>query len=116
MYLINCFISSLRFLAKCSDFFFWFVSSHLKRVEFNPHFPVLEFLGLFYKYTFKQPEVDSFCVCLDIWAVFLDHLILMSSDSYGRQSPPSGNHYERYVATMLVEDCTSSDDVIIIFK
>ena len=44
----------LRFLAKCSDFFYWFVSSHLKRVEFNPHFPVLEFLGLFYKYTFKQ--------------------------------------------------------------
>jgi len=90
---------SLRFLAKCSDFFYWFVSSHLKRVEFNPHFPVLEFLGLFYKYTFKQPEADSFCVCLDIWAVFLDHLILMSSDTYGRQSPPSGNHYERWAIT-----------------
>ena len=68
-----------RFLAKCSDFFYWFVSSHLKRVEFNPLFPVLEFLGLFYKYTFKQPGIDSFCVCLDTWGVFLDHLIMMSS-------------------------------------
>ena len=45
---------SVRFLGKCSDFFYWFVNSHLKRVEFNPNFPVLEFLSLFYKYTFKQ--------------------------------------------------------------
>ena len=47
-------LSSVRFLGKCSDFFYWFVNSHLKRVEFNPNFPVLEFLALFYKYTFKQ--------------------------------------------------------------
>ena len=25
-------------------------------MEFNPHFPVLEFLALFYKYTFKQVQ------------------------------------------------------------
>ena len=43
-----------------------------------------------------QPEVDSFCVCLDTWGVFLDHLIMMtSSDAYGGQSPPTNNHYER---------------------
>lgn len=99
-----CFVSILlvcRFLAKCSDFFYWFVSSHLKRVEYNPNFPVLEFLGLFCKYTFKQPGVDSFCVCLDTWGVFLDHLIMMSSDTYGRHSPPSNNHYERYKGVLI---------------
>lgn len=43
-----------------------------------------------------QPEVDSFCVCLDTWGVFLDHLIMMkSSDLCGGQSPPTQNHYER---------------------
>ena len=110
-----CLSVSPRFLGKCSDFFYWFVNSHLKRVEFNPNFPVLEFLTLFYKYTFKQvtspttshtespsllspslqPGVDNFCVCLGTWGVFLDHLIMMSSGIHGGQSPPNNNHYER---------------------
>ena len=85
-----------RYLSKCGDFFDYFVSSHLKRVEFNPTFPVLEFLALFYKYTFKQPEVDSFCVCLMTWNVFLDHLVLMSKDTHTDLSPHSSKHYERY--------------------
>jgi hypothetical protein len=93
---INFFHLHERFLGKCSDFFYWFVNSHLKRVEFNPNFPVLEFLALFYKYTFKQPGVDNFCVCLGTWGVFLDHLIMMSSGIHGGQSPPNNNHYERY--------------------
>ena len=98
---VSSILQLCRFLAKCSDFFHWFVSSHLKRVEYNPNFPVLEFLGLFCKYTFKQPGVDSFCVCLDTWGVFLDHLIMMSSDTYGRHSPPSNNHYERYKGILV---------------
>lgn len=85
-----------RYLAKCADFFDYFVTSHLKRVEFNPNFPVLEFLALFGKYTFKQPEIDSFCVCLDTWNLFLDHLIIMSHGTSSDLSPHSNKHYERY--------------------
>ena len=64
VFLFSCCSASLcvaRFLAKCCDFFYWFVSSHLKRVESNPNFPVTEFLELFCKYTFKQVCV---CVCV----------------------------------------------------
>lgn len=49
-----------------------------------------------------QPEVDSFCVCLATWGVFLDHLIMMSSGIHGGQSPPTNNHYERSV-TLCVQ-------------
>ena len=59
-------VSTRRFLAKCSDFFYWFVSSHLKRLENNPNFPVTEFLELFCKYTFKQ----VLCVSVCWWVCF----------------------------------------------
>lgn len=85
-----------RFLAKCSDFFYWFVSSHLKRLENNPNFPVTEFLELFCKYTFKQAEVDSFCVCLDIWGALLDHLVT-SVEVPGSQT----HHCEQYRSTLV---------------
>ncbi|KAL5473099.1 hypothetical protein EMCRGX_G027544 [Ephydatia muelleri] len=85
-----------RFLAKCSDFFYWFVSSHLKRLENNPNFPVTEFLELFCKYTFKQAEVDSFCVCLDIWGALFDHLIT-AVELPGSQT----QHCEQYRSTLV---------------
>ena len=84
-----------RYISKCGDLFYWFVSSHLKRVEFNPNFPVLEFLSLFHTYTFKQPEIDSFCVCLDTWGTFLDHLILMAEDNGADIVTHTSKHYER---------------------
>ena len=74
--LLYCLFLFNRFLSKCGDFFDYFISSHLKRIEFNSSFPVVEFFVLFYKYTFKQPETDSYCVCLITWGVFLDHLLL----------------------------------------
>jgi hypothetical protein len=90
-----------RYLSKCGDMFYWFVSSHLKRVEFNPNFPVLEFLTLFYHYTFNQPEIDSFCVCLDTWGTFLDHLIMMTEDNGTDLSSHSTKHNDRYKDILL---------------
>ena len=43
-----------RYLEKCTEFFRVFVSSHLRRVESNPHFSVIEFLTLLLKYSLKQ--------------------------------------------------------------
>lgn len=40
-------------------------------------------------------------MCLATWGVFLDHLIMMSSGIHGGQSPPTNNHYERWVCSHL---------------
>lgn len=63
------------YLSKFTEFLRLFVSIHLRRFENSSHFPVLELLTLLYKYTFKQPQLEGFFACLDIWTVFLDYLI-----------------------------------------
>ncbi|XP_040046387.1 exportin-6 [Gasterosteus aculeatus] len=62
------------YLEKFTDFLRLFVSVHLRRIESNPQFPVVEFLGLLFKYTFNQPTRDGYFACLDIWSIFLDFL------------------------------------------
>ncbi len=103
----------LRYLSKCGDFFDYFVNSHLKRVEFNTNFPVLDFLSLFYKYTFKQPEIDSFCVCLMTWNVFLDHLLLTEGN---RLPTMATKHSERYVHIHVYYHCIYSIIAVIIWS
>ena len=49
-----------RYLEKCTEFFRAFVSSHLRRVESNPHFSVIEFLTLLLKYSLKQVFVTIY--------------------------------------------------------
>lgn len=63
------------YLSKFTEFLRLFVSIHLRRFENSSHFPVLELLTLLFKYTFKQPQLEGFFSCLDIWGVFLDYLI-----------------------------------------
>ncbi|CAG5897647.1 unnamed protein product [Menidia menidia] len=62
------------YLEKFTDFLRLFVSVHLRRIESSPQFPIVEFLGLLFKYTFKQPTHEGYFACLDIWSVFLDFL------------------------------------------
>ncbi|KAK3089908.1 hypothetical protein FSP39_007563 [Pinctada imbricata] len=62
------------YLEKFTDFLKLFVSIHLRRFESNSKFPVLEFLTLLLKYTFKQPTHEGFYNCLDTWNTFLDYL------------------------------------------
>lgn len=60
MYLIHvrcCFYYS--YVEKFTDFLKLFVGIHLKRFESNPQFPVLEFLALLLKYTFRQVKSCS---------------------------------------------------------
>ncbi|XP_014672669.1 PREDICTED: exportin-6-like isoform X2 [Priapulus caudatus] len=63
-----------NYIEKFTDFLHLFVSIHLRRFESNNRFPVLEFLALLFKYTFKQPTNEGFYNCLEIWSVFLDYL------------------------------------------
>ncbi|PIK40064.1 putative exportin-6 [Apostichopus japonicus] len=81
------------YVEKFTDFLRLFVDVHLKRFESNAHFPVVEFLALLYKYTFKQPSEEGFFNCLDIWSVFLDYL----QDKFQASRLQEGNHLiDRY--------------------
>lgn len=62
------------YVEKFTDFLRLFVSVHLRRIESNSQFPVVEFLGLLFKYTFHQPSHEGYFSCLDIWTIFLDYL------------------------------------------
>ncbi|XP_051573033.1 exportin-6-like isoform X2 [Myxocyprinus asiaticus] len=62
------------YVEKFTDFLRLFVSVHLRRIESNAQFPLVEFLALLFKYTFNQPNHEGYLVCLDIWSIFLDYL------------------------------------------
>ncbi|XP_073713799.1 exportin-6 [Misgurnus anguillicaudatus] len=62
------------YVEKFTDFLRLFVSVHLRRIESNAQFPLVEFLALLFKYTFNQPSHEGYLACLDIWSVFLDYL------------------------------------------
>uniref|UniRef100_A0A8C7QV62 Importin N-terminal domain-containing protein n=1 Tax=Oncorhynchus mykiss TaxID=8022 RepID=A0A8C7QV62_ONCMY len=62
------------YVEKFTDFLRLFVSVHLRRIESNAQFPVVEFLALLFKYTFNQPTHEGYFACLDIWSIFLDYL------------------------------------------
>ena len=80
-YATICCIFTGILLRKCGDFFYWFVSSHLKRVEFNPNFPVLEFLVLCLQVHHKAARDRHFSNSLDTWGLFLVHLITMAMET-----------------------------------
>ena len=49
------------FLEKCTEFLRLFVSVHLRRFETSRDFPMMEFLALLFKYTFKQASPERKC-------------------------------------------------------
>ncbi|KAK7871791.1 hypothetical protein R5R35_014051 [Gryllus longicercus] len=62
------------YLEKVTEFLRLFVGLHLRRLENNSRFPILEFLTLLFKYTFQQTNLDGYYNCLDVWTIFLEHL------------------------------------------
>ncbi|XP_016307012.1 exportin-6-like [Sinocyclocheilus anshuiensis] len=62
------------YMEKFTDFLRLFVSVHLRRIESNAQFPLVEFLALLFKYTFNQPSHEGYLACLDICSIFLDYL------------------------------------------
>ncbi|MPC08061.1 exportin-6-like [Portunus trituberculatus] len=72
------------YIDKFSEFLRLFVSVHLRRFENNSQFPVLEFLALLFRYTFRQHCVEAYFNCLDVWSIFLDHLSAKAQGSQER--------------------------------
>lgn len=85
------------YVEKFTDFLKLFVGIHLKRFESNPQFPVLEFLALLLKYTFRQPTNEGFYNCLDTWNTFLDYL----DDKLKDRSTNSAAIVSRYQEALL---------------
>ncbi|KAK8722049.1 hypothetical protein OTU49_012451, partial [Cherax quadricarinatus] len=79
------------YLDKFTEFLRLFVSVHLRRFENNSQFPVLEFLALLFRYTFHQHCVEAYFNCLDVWSIFLDHLL---SKVQGPQDQTGVGRYE----------------------
>ncbi|KAK3889634.1 hypothetical protein Pcinc_006379 [Petrolisthes cinctipes] len=79
------------YIDKFTEFLRLFVSVHLRRFENNSQFPVLEFLGLLFRYTFQQHSVEAYFNCLDVWGIFLDHL---SAKTHVSQDHPTLPRYE----------------------
>lgn len=63
------------YVDKFTEFLNLFVGNHLRRFEPSEHFPTVELLYLFLKYTMQQILPESFVTCLEIWIMFLDYLI-----------------------------------------
>lgn len=95
-----------RYIEKFTEFLRLFVSVHLRRVESNSYFPVIEFMSLLLKYTTKQPDHEVFYSCLDIWMIFLDYLsskMLESKESRSAETHPAVQRYRDVLVVLLTE-------------
>jgi len=63
------------YLQKFTEFLGLFTNGHLRRVESNATFPILDFLSLLFKFTFSQPDTETFFESLDVCTNWLDFLI-----------------------------------------
>ncbi|GAB6030367.1 Exportin-6, partial [Chamberlinius hualienensis] len=95
-------LSSLdeSFLEKFTEFLRLFIGVHFRRFEGNAQFPVLEFLSLFFKYTFQQPTKEGYFICLEIWTIFLDFLSHKVKD--GKQ-PSTVEAYSEALLSLVVQ-------------
>lgn len=62
-------------MKKLIEFLNLFTSGHLRRVESNSSFPVLEFLDLLFKFTDKQTDTDMFSSTIEVWGSWVDFLL-----------------------------------------
>ncbi|KAK7112089.1 exportin-6-like [Littorina saxatilis] len=90
------------YMERFTDFLRLFVGIHLRRFESNPNFPVLEFLELMFKYTFRQPNAEGFFRCLDIWITFLDYLSIRLQERAADMNSIMGKYKE--ALTLLVSN------------
>ena len=62
------------YIEKLIEFTQLFVTHHFARAETSNRFPIMEFLGLLYRFTFMQPRLQGFLECLQIWDSLIEFL------------------------------------------
>jgi len=80
------------YLAKVTEFLRQFVASSLRRCGEQTTFPLLEFLGLVYQFTFLQPAAGGLLACLEVWTAVCDYL---------QGSQEAARHLPRYQEALL---------------
>ena len=69
------------YIDKFTEFLRIFISSHFQKFEDVPSFPLMEFLGLLFQYTFIQTSCDSFISALEIWTILMDYILIKTKQS-----------------------------------
>lgn len=90
------------YIEKFIDFFWFFVSVYLRRIEFYFQFFVVEFLIFLFKYIFYQFIYEGYFFCLDIWMLFLDYLISKIKSCFGDKEVVF-NRYEDVLVFLFIE-------------
>ncbi|CAG2107015.1 unnamed protein product [Medioppia subpectinata] len=92
-----------EYMSKFTEFLRFFISGHLPRFEKIPTFPIMEFLGLVFEYTFKQTNCDSFLSALELWNIFIDYLsVKIKQQNDSKQVNLIVNHYKEPIVSLLV--------------
>lgn len=90
-----------EYISKFTEFLRYFISGHLPRFEKMAAFPIMEFLGLVFDYTFKQSNYESFLSALELWTIFVDYLSLkIKHDS--KQMDQTLSLYKEPIVSLLV--------------
>jgi hypothetical protein len=71
------------FFPQMTEFWKALIRYHLRRFEGNATFPMEQFLGLMFEYTFSQPSAEALLEALEPWNMVLDHVVDNSSGSPG---------------------------------
>ena len=90
------------YLSKITEFLRLFVSIHLARCEQNPQFPLLEFLALIFKYTFRHKELRGFVSCLEVWTGLVDY-VSGSVENRKEAGEEVLKKYQEALLTLVVE-------------
>jgi hypothetical protein len=92
-----------EYISKFTEFLRIFISGHLPRFEKMPTFPIMEFLGLVFQYTFKQTSCEAFLSALEVWTIFIDYLsIKIKQEQDSKQVTLILSHYKEPIVSLLV--------------
>ncbi|CAG2164605.1 unnamed protein product [Oppiella nova] len=93
-----------EYMSKFTEFLRFFISGHLPRFEKMPTFPIMEFLGLVFEYTFKQTNCDSFLSALELWNIFVDYLsVKIKQQNDEKQVNLIVGTYKEPIVSLLVQ-------------
>lgn len=95
-----------EYISKFTEFLRFFMSGHLPRFEKMSTFPIMEFLGLVFQYTFKQTSNDSFLSALEVWTIFIDYLnIKIKQEMDSKQINAILNRYKEPIVSLVLHIC-----------
>ncbi|XP_054164812.1 exportin-6-A-like [Oppia nitens] len=92
-----------EYIYKFTEFMRLFISGHLPRFEKMSTFPIMEFLGLLFEYTFKQTNCETFVLAIELWNIFIDFLnVKVKQQNDSKQVNQIVSHYKEPIVSLLM--------------